>query len=250
MQKCGSRRQDEEAQVRLSILTSAGELVRELEGPATAGLHEVIWDLRQQPPYEPEEQQQGGFFGGVPLGPRVLPGTYSVRLEAGGSSSTREFAVRLDPRVRISREDLLVRQEAMMSMYALAKPLYEAGNRVRALQQQVEDIQSLLQEHEDTPGAVADSASRIDEALGEIGSDLREVRGASRAAYAIEGSTSRPTVDQLWQINRAWELVPGIIERLNEVITTRMPALNRQLNEYGVRPDPGEAVEIPRRPAG
>ena len=64
---------------------------------------------------------------------------------------------------------------------------------------------------------------------------------------AIDGSTTRPTTDQLWQIDTAWEKIPDTITRLNAIITDRMPALNRLLNEHGVRPDPGDVVELPIR---
>jgi hypothetical protein len=50
------------------------------------------------------------------------------------------------------------------------------------------------------------------------------------------------------QIDLAWDKVPGLIDRLNAVITTQMPALNAQLNEHGIRPLPGDPLEVPRKP--
>ena len=66
--------------------------------------------------------------------------------------------------------------------------------------------------------------------------------------WLLEGSTARPTADQLWQMEQAWDEVPGLIEQLNDMITHRLPALYDHLNEHGIRPDPGEAIEVPRRP--
>jgi hypothetical protein len=51
----------------------------------------------------------------------------------------------------------------------------------------------------------------------------------------------------MWQIERSWDKAPPLIEQLNGYITDRMPQLNERLNELGIRPDPGPAVDVPRR---
>ena len=40
------------------------------------------------------------------------------------------------------------------------------------------------------------------------------------------------------------------VERLNQLITTRMPALYRAMNEAGIRPDPGDPIPVPVPPGG
>jgi photosystem II stability/assembly factor-like uncharacterized protein len=238
---------DEEAQVKLTVLDSGGEVVRELDGPATAGGHEVIWDFRLPRPYVPEQSQQRGFFG-APRGPKVLPGTYTVRLEASGQTMSTDFVVRLDPRIEIPRADLDARQDALLSMYALAKPLYEAGQRVSQLNERVAEVQQLLKDNEDAPESIGEAATAISTELGEIGRELGQANRGARASFMLEGSTTRPSPDIMLQIDMAWDKVPGLIDRLNAVITTQMPALNAQLNEHGIRPLPGDPLEIPRKP--
>jgi photosystem II stability/assembly factor-like uncharacterized protein len=238
---------DDTLKVKISIVDAGGALVREMEGPGEAGGHEVMWDLRLPPPYEPEPREQGGFFG-APAGPKVLPGSYTVRLEAPGQTLSTAFDVRLDPRVEISQPDLEARQEAMMSVYALAKPLYEAQSRVRELNQQLSEIQALIKDREDVPESIDSAATEISGALGELGRDLGRASRGARVGRQIEGSTTRPSPDVLFQIDRAWDQVPGLIEQLNEVITTRMPGLYDQLNQHGIRPSPGEPLEVPTKP--
>ncbi|NCG32849.1 MAG: hypothetical protein GWP44_08195, partial [Proteobacteria bacterium] len=46
---------------------------------------------------------------------------------------------------------------------------------------------------------------------------------------------------------RAWDLVPAVVESINDYITTHVPAFYRKLDAAGVRPDPGEPVAVPRR---
>jgi photosystem II stability/assembly factor-like uncharacterized protein len=221
--RAGSPTTSEGNQIRLTIVDQSGEVIRELEGPGEAGIHHVVWDLRYPRPYEvPEGQVRagGGFRGGAPRGPRVLPGRYTVGMEAAGRTLSTEVEVRLDPRVEISQDDLLARQEALMSVYRLAKPVYQGGVAVRSLTSQLGDIRQLLRDSPDVPAS-------------EVGS--------------IEGSTTKPTADQQRLLERGWERLPGLIEQLNAIIADRMPALYAQLNDHGVWPSVGEPVEVPRR---
>ncbi len=234
----------------LTILDANGETVRQLEGPGKAGIQEVIWDLRLPPPYEPD-QPQGGGGGGfgrfTPRGPKVLPGTYTVRLDAAGQSLTTDVDVRLDPRVEISAADLLARQNALMSAYALAKPLYDAGRAVQRLNSQISDIDDLLKERDDVPDDLKQSLDSIRSHVRELGRDLNRVNGRARGTFSIEASTTRPTADQLWALERAWDDAPGLITSLNEVITEHMPTIYGQLDQHGIRPDPGKPIPVPQR---
>lgn len=66
---------------------------------ARAGMHRWIWDLRPTPPPRPA----GGGGGGGGFGRGVasaLPGTYTVRLTAGGKSYSQPLSVNMDPRSR------------------------------------------------------------------------------------------------------------------------------------------------------
>ena len=240
-------------QVKITILDGGGESVRELTGPGAAGIQQVRWDLRIEPPYTPSgppQQFGGGFQGGQARGPRVLPGTYTVAMEAAGQSQEEELVVRLDPRVEMSRADLEARQAALMSAYDLARPVYEAGQATRRVTTQLMEVSALLREREEAPEALNEEVSALLEEARELGREVNQAAAGARGANAMESSSTRPTADQLWQLDQAWEKVPPLIERLNEIVADEMPALYRQLDEQGIRPDPGEAVTMPVRRRG
>ncbi|MYI23784.1 MAG: glycosyl hydrolase [Gammaproteobacteria bacterium] len=244
---------DASGQPKITILDEAGEVVRELTGAGAAGIQQVRWDLRIEPPYTPSgppQQFGGGFGGGQARGPRVLPGTYTVRLEAAGVTQEEQVAVRLDPRVEMSRADLEARQAALMSAYDLAGPVYEAGQAVQRVTTQLMEVTALLREQEEGREDLSDEVSALLEEARELRGDINQAAAGARGAGAIESSSTRPTADQLWQLDQAWEKVPPLIERLNEIVTGEMPALYRRLDELGIRPDPGEAVTMPMRRRG
>ena len=64
--------------------------------PATAGMHRWIWDFRPTPPQTTGRGGGGGLFGRG--GQLALPGTYTVKLTAGGKSYTQALVVKMDPR--------------------------------------------------------------------------------------------------------------------------------------------------------
>jgi len=85
------------------------------------GHHRYVWDLRYPPPPgSSREFAIAAVFGRTPSSPRgpwVPPGTYTVRLTADGSVLERRLEVRMDPRVRVSSEDLLLQAESSLSCY-------------------------------------------------------------------------------------------------------------------------------------
>jgi photosystem II stability/assembly factor-like uncharacterized protein len=237
----------------LQIMTATGEKVRTLQGPGTPGAHEIFWDFRIEPAYEARGGGggwRGGFFGGgSPQGPKVLPGVYQVQMDHGGTTALGDMVVRLDPRLQVERSDLMSRQEALMSAYHLAKPNYEAGQALRRVSRQLDDIDELLDEASEAPEQIAAEMDALREHVTDLDDDLDDL-GAGSLQFRIEGSTTRPSEDVLQLLDDAWEGIGPVIERINEVVTERMPALYRMLNDAGVRADPGEPVAIPARRGG
>jgi len=237
--------------VTLTVSDASGDVIRTLDAPGGSGMHQVVWDLRIDAPYESEGGGRGGGggFGGSPRGPRVMPGEYTVTLAAAGGTWSAEVLVEPDPRVTISDADRLERQAALMDVHALAAPTHEAEERLEGAREALEEIRELLAAAEEEAELLEAEADTIEEALDAVEEDLDDA-APNRMRGAIEGSTTRPTDDQLWQIDRAWEFVPAAIESLNTLVAERIPALRRRLDDEGIGGKPDGPLEIPRRPGG
>ena len=229
-------------------IRDGGETVRELKGGGEAGLNEVIWDLRLA--------AEGGDGEAVDPGPRVLPGRYAVALAAGDATLEASVEVRLDPRVEISRSDLMARHAAMMDSYRLSGMVSDARDRMQGMQQQLGQIDDRVAAAAEAPEALTDEIEAFREDLEALqeevggGGGFGGFSGPAAGAFVwqtIERATSPPTADQLWQIDRSWEELPALVEQLNELVTERMPALNAKVYAEGLRPEVAEAVEMPRR---
>lgn len=106
------------------IETATADVIRRVDltanGGVSPGLHRVAWDLRYAPPTDAPADR----------GPRVLPGTYQVRLTVNGRPLRQAVVVRMDPRLRVAQADLA-------AQLALARTLSSA---IGALDQRVRDL--------------------------------------------------------------------------------------------------------------
>lgn len=230
-----------EATFALTITDGNGNHIRTLEAPSEAGINEVIWDWRHDPPYEPEPRQGGG----APQGPIVLPGYYRVSMTVAGETFSAEFEVHADPRRPVASADRKARQHELMRLHTLAVPIYEAGRAIEKLEEQLDAAEELIGAAAEPPEGVKEEVDSIRAALEQVQDDLQEASRNAGLAGAIEQSSTLPTEDQLWQVDRAWEVMEELVGPLNELITSRVPALNARLYAEGVRPAVGEVVRVP-----
>jgi photosystem II stability/assembly factor-like uncharacterized protein len=111
---------------------------------ARAGMHRFGWDLRYQPLGE-----GGGRGGGSAVphrtypsvnAPWAPPGSYVVRLTAGGKSYTQPLTLHLDPRVKTPALALANLASLTREMYNGAKAAREAADKARALAAQADEL--------------------------------------------------------------------------------------------------------------
>ena len=88
----------------LTVRDAAGTLVQELKPSSARGINRVIWNLRHADiPMRSGggEDDDAGPSATTP-GPLVMPGTYAITLNAGGTTTTQRVVVREDPRVTVT----------------------------------------------------------------------------------------------------------------------------------------------------
>jgi photosystem II stability/assembly factor-like uncharacterized protein len=81
-------------EVKISIADINGRVIRTFDGPKTAGISRVMWNLA--PALPAAQQGRGGGGGGRGGGGAVEPGTYIVTLDVGGKKLTKPLQVLQD----------------------------------------------------------------------------------------------------------------------------------------------------------
>ena len=111
-----------------------------------AGMHRFSWDMR----YEPigEGGGRGGGGAAVPHrtypsvnAPWAAPGSYVVRLTAGGKSYTQPLTLHLDPRVKTPALALATLTSLTREMYDGAKAAHAASDKARALAAALDELE-------------------------------------------------------------------------------------------------------------
>lgn len=116
--------------VALRITDASGRLVQELIVPSDPGIHRVNWDLRHSILDRPQVWvRHDDSLLARPIGtkgPWVSPGTYTVTLEARGTTFTQTVEVRGDPLLSITQAMYEEREAYLLELLALQRRIDEA----------------------------------------------------------------------------------------------------------------------------
>ncbi len=251
-------KEDLEKPVKISISDAAGKLMRELEGPHTAGLHRVAWDLRT----EPVDEMGGGFYGNLDFGnsgPFVLPGDYQVKVVAEDDSHSKTVTALPDPLVDISDSDRKKRFQVLMTVTDMQRSLQSAGDVVRKAGEQLEQVKELLEEYPDAASAVTEMSEAAEKEVTDVRTRLIGRGGGRRGGGrggpqpvqrrvgSLKGelihSQSPPTALQSARAERYLEELNRLLSEVSKIQEKTMPAFYRQLSDHKIWPTQGKKIE-------
>jgi len=211
--------------------------------PASAGMHRWVWDLHCETPESTEHEYPISAVPHdtprTPLGPLALPGQYTARLTVNGRSYTASFAVKIDPRVKASPADL---EEQFRLQTRLSSDMTGSSMAVRQARSVHEQLQKLS---EQTSGALNASIKELEKRVSAIldGSEnppdgssakpsLNSVNGNINALYkSLDGGDAKPTRAQAGSSVEAEHDLALVMEQWEELRTTDLPTINRQLRD-------------------
>src|SRR5262249_10165199 len=102
--------------MKLEILDSSGRVIDELPASKRPGLNRVTWTMRAKPPRVHPAAQ---IAAAGTVGPRLVPGDYTVRLTKAGKAYDTKLKVGLDRRAKFSVADREAQFDAAMKVHAL-----------------------------------------------------------------------------------------------------------------------------------
>jgi photosystem II stability/assembly factor-like uncharacterized protein len=219
-----------------------------------AGMHRWVWDLHYPAPNSTRHEYPISAIPGdtprYPLGPTVLPGSYTARLTANGKSYTASFTVKMDPRVNVPAASLenkfqlemqlaLLLSEtsrAVLQAESLSEPLLKLSQQASGATR--DSVQAFQNKLTAVLGASAGSAAPSDEAT------LTRVNGQIAVLYGqVWQVDAPPTVAQSDASAAVEHDAQDVMKRWNALETSDLPALNRALSgaslpEVQVESDP------------
>jgi photosystem II stability/assembly factor-like uncharacterized protein len=208
--------------------------------PASAGMHRWVWDLRAVTPtatrYTYPISAVPHRTPRIPQGPLALPGTYTVRLTAGGKVLTASLVIKMDPRVKASSADLLALHAAESKLAALTSSSAEAALQAHSLREQVAKLAK------DAPSALKASLDESDKQLAALldGKEksvtglevpgLDDVSLENAGLYEQVGQVdAAPTAAQQKSVRHVTEETEEALRSWNQWKDASLPKLNSQL---------------------
>src|SRR5882724_3813122 len=236
--------------LKIEVLDSTGKVVADLPASKRAGLNRVVWGMREKPPRVPPAVQ---IAGAGTQGPRVLPGTYTVRMTKAGKVSETKLTVGLDRRAKFNEADRKAQFDAAMKVHALFGDESALMDRILFLRGAVAKSKNALPETDDSRKLLTDFDGKID--------GIRKQIVATTEGGAITGEERlREHTDHLYGAILAYEGKPGdyqiaridalrkelgdVTRDFENVVTKDLPALNDALKTKGKEPVPAPPAKV------
>jgi photosystem II stability/assembly factor-like uncharacterized protein len=223
-----------------------------------AGMHRWLWDLHYPSPVAMRHEYPISAVPHdtprYPLGPRALPGIYTVKFTVSGASFSAPLTVRMDPRVKTSPEGLRALFTMQTNLADKMTRSSEAVSQARAVQEQLKKLSDNAKEStKDAIEALDKKLSALLEAApeplpqkppapGQVAvppapaeSTLAQVAGNIAALYAeIDRADVAPTPAQDHALVTIERDLAAAMKRWDALRSSDIPSLNRQLKSTGL----------------
>ena len=185
-----------------------------------AGVQRAVWDLR----YDGARKIKNGRIdtGDPMVGPRAAPGTYTVKLTAGGKTLTAPLKVDPDSRGDLKQADLEAQAAFAVRVRDDISKLTDLVNQLRSVKEQLQARNTALAARKSEPGvadlikasaAAMKSADALEDKLhnptAEVVYDILAMRGGARLY-------SRLSPLQMWAVEAAGAPTAGMTQVLAE----------------------------------
>ena len=146
--------------MKIEIFDDQNKLIDTVPANSRRGLSRVEWPMRVKAPRVPAAAT-AAFEASQ--GPRVVPGTYTVKMTRGKETYTTPLVVTLDPRAKYTLEDRKLNFDATMRVYNLLGDMTFDVDRINAMRQELSERAAKLGANDPLRKRLQDLAIRADE---------------------------------------------------------------------------------------
>ena len=201
--------------LKIEVLDSTGKMLGTIPSSKRRGLNRATWPMRSKAPKVPRAATAA--FG-ASVGPRLLPGTYTVRMTKDKQVYTTQLQVVSDPRSKHTLEDRKAQLDLAMKLYELLGNMSFGVERINS-------VRLALQERAAKIGSSDPLGKRLNAASGEV-DILRKKIVATTEGGAITGEERlRENLADLYGN------VNGYAGRPSQTQIERTDVLARELND-------------------
>jgi photosystem II stability/assembly factor-like uncharacterized protein len=215
--------------LKIEILDPSGKVVTTIPSSKRRGLNRATWSMRLPPPKVPTAAS-AAFSAAT--GPRVMPGTYTVRMTKNKNVYTTQLHVVLDPRAKFTMADRQAQFDLSMKLYNLLGDMTYDVDRINGVRLALEANAAKLPANDPLAARLRTAAAQVD--------DLRRKIVATKEGGAITGE------ERLREyLTNLYGDLTGYEGRPSQTQAERTDAIARELGDVVKNFDAWLAKELP-----
>jgi photosystem II stability/assembly factor-like uncharacterized protein len=228
--------------MKIEILDAEGQLVDTLPANSRRGISRVEWPMRLKAPHVPPAAT-AAFEASQ--GPRVLPGTYTVKMTRGKETYTTQLVVELDARAKFPLADRKLEFDAAMRLHSLLGDMSFDVDRINGVRESLLDRRAKLKGEAALGTRLQGLADRL-EALrkkivattegGAVTGEERIREKTTRIYGGVLNYEGRPTNEQAGRIDSLKKELDDVAGEFAALTAKELPALNKTLSQKKLAP--------------
>ena len=237
--------------LKIEVLDASGKVVDSLPASKRPGLNRITWSMHEKPPRVPPAAQ---IAGAGTTGPRVLPGTYTVRMTKNDKAYEMKLTVALDRRDKFSATDRKAQYDAAQKVRALFDDESALMDRILALRAGLAKSEQALAADEATGNVIKDFDGKVDAVRkqivattegGAITGEERLREHTDQLYGAILSYEGKPADYQIARIDSLRRELADAAKDFEGLLRNELPRLNDQLKAKGqpaIEPPPAKVA--------
>jgi photosystem II stability/assembly factor-like uncharacterized protein len=208
----------------------------------TPGMHRLVWNFTWGDTHGKETVATDE--NSALRGPRVVPGTYQVRLTVDGKVLTQPLTVGMDPRSQVTSEELEQQLQLSRQFFAEALEARQVLSEVKGVQKQLSELEQKLPVHQGQIKSEVELLQvEIKRVLAGDESEPGSIAGLEQAstglasALRVAESSDRTVPSQAAQVyHESQEAMKISVEEWSKIKADRLPQLNQRLQQANLPP--------------
>jgi photosystem II stability/assembly factor-like uncharacterized protein len=234
--------------IQIEVLDGQGKIVDTIPASTRRGLNRVTWSMQQKPPRVPRAATVSNWGS---RGPRVMPGTYTVRLRKAGKTLDSRIDIALDRRATYSMDDRRKNYDASMKVVALFGDMSALVDRIDAAQKGTAERTGKLPKGDPLAGRLAAVRDKLEEVRrkivttkegGAITGEERIREHADHLYGALLRYEGKPAEYQEARIGALRRELDDVQREFDQLASTEIRAVDAILRERSLPPIPTTTV--------
>jgi len=228
--------------LKIEIFDEDGKLLDTVPTSKRRGLNRATWSMRLKPPRVPAAATAA--FGAA-RGPRLLPGTYTVKLTKDRQVYTMQLPVVADPRAKYTADDRRARLNLSMKLYHLLEDMAYAVERINVMRLALDERAGKLKAGTPLTERLRRASAEVDAFRNKIVATKEggAITGEERlrefladlygSVVGYEGSPSQTQVQRADALARE---LAEVVKSFDTWVTKELPAVNSGITKERLEP--------------